>query len=324
MNSLKRYRLPKFLNVILKYESVGLFENISVISGPSSTELAHNIANNLNVDLIDTDLCIFSDGESRIRLPSLQKKDWIVVQSTYPPPDQHLLQALMMINKCSEYRVKNIIAVIPYLAYARQDKEFLPGEVVSLALVSRLLETVGTTQLVTVDIHSLDALSYFRISVQNTSPVSLFAEYAKNRLHLKDPIVVSPDKGGIGRAAELAGILKTVMIGLKKNRDRETGQVVISEEKTDYQIDGNDIIIVDDIISSGSSIIKACEFLKQSNPGEIYVMCTHALMLGDADKEIKAAGAKDIIATNSVPSKYSSVDLSPVICSSIRTLSNKT
>jgi ribose-phosphate pyrophosphokinase len=294
-------------------------DDISLISGPSSSDLANKIANHLGVTPISAEVCIFTDGESKIRLPHFEKKTCVIVQSTYPPTDRHLLQAMMMIRKCSETDCTNIIAVIPYLAYARQDREFLPGEVVTMSVIARLLESVGVKHLITVDAHSTASLSHFRISVHNVSSIPLFARYAEEMLNLEKPVIVSPDFGGASRAASLASILKTDFIALNKNRDRSTGEVKIDTDESRYQFGKKDVIILDDIISTGDSIVKAYEALRRfGSSGRIVVMCTHALLINNATQKIMNAGVENIVATNSIPNKFSTIDLSPIICSPLR------
>jgi ribose-phosphate pyrophosphokinase len=293
-----------------------LEKDISILAGPSSPDLAIKIAKNLEdiADLVPVDVDIFSDGESKIKInKDMRKKRCVIVQSTYPPTDRHLIQTLMMIKKCTDDGALDISAIIPYLAYARQDKAFLEGEIVSIELVAKLLEAVGTTRLVTVDIHSKRALSYFTIDIQNVSSVPLLANYAANNMKLTRPIVVSPDKGGAERAEEFARILKTDMIALNKFRDKNTGEVT-TDEKLNFDISNRDIILVDDMISTGGSIIKVCEVLKKNRCSKIYAMCAHALLIGDALQKIKAAGVvEDIIATNSIPNECTKVDLSPIL-----------
>lgn len=153
-------------------------KQIAIISGPSSVFISSNVAEAMNAELVPTDLKIFSDGESKIRITkNIKGKNCVIIQSTYPPIDRHLLQALMLIKNCTDDGAANIIAVIPYMAYARQDKAFLEGEVVSMALVAKLLEVCGTKQFITVDIHSRLALSYFTISAFNLSSIPLLANY---------------------------------------------------------------------------------------------------------------------------------------------------
>ncbi len=286
-----------------------------MIAGPSSPELAAGIAKHLDAELVSAELRMFSDGESKIRIGKPSHKNCVVVQSTHPPVDMHLMQAMMMSMKCADDGAR-VCAVIPYLAYARQDKSFLEGEVISAALVARLLESSGVSKVITVDIHSKIASSYFSIDVLDVSSIPLLAEHA-SKMSLTKPIVVSPDTGGIQRASEFARILKTDMIALKKSRDRNTGEVSV-EELTGVDISGRDAILVDDMISSGGSIVKAAEVLRKNNAGKVYAMCAHALLLGDAAQKISAAGVQDIIATNSIPGRYAKVDLSAALAGAVR------
>jgi len=279
-----------------------------VIAGPASPDLADRVAKGLGAHLVATELRVFSDGESKIKIDKMGK-NCVIVQSTYPPADTHLMQALMMAIKCAD-GAHDVCAVIPYLAYARQDRAFLAGEVVSIALVAKLLQSAGVRHVITVDIHSKLAMSHFA-SVQNVSSIPLLAEYA-SRMMLCRPIAVSPDAGGADRAKEFAKHSKIDALVLKKSRDRTTGEVKV-DEKLDIDVSGRDALLVDDMISSGGSIVKAAEVLHNKGAGKVYAMCAHALLIGDAAQKIKAAGVQDIIATNSVPGEYAKVDLSPAI-----------
>ena len=279
-----------------------------MIAGPASPDLADRVAKGLGAHLVATELRVFSDGESKIKIDKMGK-NCVIVQSTYPPADTHLMQALMMAIRCAD-GAHDVCAVIPYLAYARQDRAFLEGEVVSIALVAKLLQSAGVRHVITVDIHSKLAMSHFA-SVQNVSSIPLLAEYA-SRMMLCRPIAVSPDAGGADRAKEFAKHSKIDALVLKKSRDRTTGEVKV-DEKLDIDVSGRDALLVDDMISSGGSMVKAAEVLHNRGAGKVYAMCAHALLIGDAAQKIKAAGVQDIIATNSVPGEYAKVDLSPAI-----------
>ncbi|MGI0020862.1 MAG: ribose-phosphate diphosphokinase [Nitrososphaera sp.] len=287
--------------------------DISVIAGPSSPDLAAGIARRLGADLISTELRIFSDGESKVRLDRPAGKKCVLVQSTHPPTDSNLMQAMMIARKCADDGAK-VCAVMPYLAYARQDRAFLEGEGVSAALVARLLEASGVNAIVTVDIHSQMALSYFK-NARNVSSIPLLAEHA-SKMKLKKPLVVSPDAGGADRAEEFARLLKADAVALKKSRDRKTGEVSI--EKINFDVSGRDAILVDDMISSGGSIVKAAEVLRKAGAGNVYAMCAHALLVGDAAQRIMASGVKDIVATNSIPGRYAKVDMSAPLADAAR------
>jgi ribose-phosphate pyrophosphokinase len=286
----------------------------SVVAGPGSFDLANNIAKRLGAQLTVASLRIFSDGESNIKLSKVGK-NCVIVQSTHPPTDTHLIQLLMIAKKCTDDGAQHVCAVIPYLGYTRQDRAFLEGEVVSIDLVAKLFETVGVEHIITVDIHSQLAMSYFA-SIQNVSSVPLLANYA-SKMKLRDPIAVSPDAGGTNRAKEFARLLDIDVIVLKKSRHRVTGEVTI-DEKLHMDLSKRDAIVIDDIISSGGSIIKAAEVLHKKGVGRIYAMCAHALLIRDAAQKIKSAGVQDIISTNSVPGEYSKVELSPEIASALK------
>jgi ribose-phosphate pyrophosphokinase len=298
-----------------------LQKELSIIDGPSSPDLAAKIAQDLRAELIPVDVRIFSDGESRIKMGNVKKKNCVIVQSTHPPTDRHLLQTLMMIKKCTDDDAADICTVIPYMAYSRQDRAFQGGEVISMELIAKLLEAAGNKRLITIDIHSPLALSYFSIDVQNISSIPLLANYAASNMKLNRAVVVSPDAGGIKRAYEFAKILGSDSIALKKCRDSNSGEVFI-DDNLERNIAERDVILVDDIITSGGTIAKACQVLKKNNADKIYTMCVHALLVKEAGEKIRAAGVKEIISTNSIPSPYAKVDISPIVSTSLRSLSH--
>lgn len=278
-----------------------------MIAGPASADLAAGISKELKANLVVPDLKVFADGESKLRLSAIGGL-CVIVQSTYPPVDTHILQALMLAKKCIDDGAKEVCAVVPYLAYARQDRAFLEGEFATISLIARLFEAVGVKSMITVDMHSQRGMSHFStINIQSVSSIPLMAEHAK-RMSLHDPIIVSPDSGGAERVMAFAEQLKQDTLILKKSRNRSTGEVTIEEPR--MEIKGRDAVLVDDIISTGGSIIAAARVLHTKGANRIYVMCAHALLLGDASERLVKAGIDDIIATNSVPNKYAKVDLS--------------
>jgi len=287
----------------------------TVISGSSSEDLAKKVAKKLGANLIKSELRVFPDGESKITLKGKpQKNKIIVVQSTYPPVDENLVQTLAIISKASEYGTE-VIAVMPYMGYARQDREFLPGEVITMKVIAKLFKSVGTSKIIVVDIHSMIGLKYFNIKSKNVTAIPDLAKYF-SKLKLRNPLVVSPDHGGKERAKEFAKFLNTEYITLEKQRDRKTGKVAIKSTNFD-EIAGRDLILVDDMISTGGSIIKSTEFLKKQKCARVFVACTHALLRNGAEKKIKNAGVTKIISTNTIPGKTSLVDVSDTIAKAI-------
>lgn len=295
-------------------------EKLCILAGPASKDLAKNVAKILGAELIDVELKTFPDGESKVRIDGdLNGKLTVVVQSTYPPVDAHLMQSLFMINKAKKMGAR-VFAVIPYLAYARQDKEFLKGEAVSMELIGSLFNSSGAKNLVSVDVHSQMALSYFKIPAYNVSAVPLLANYFKSQ-KLVQPLAVSPDIGGSARAQEFAKVIGISSIALPKVRDRNTGEVTIDPNAPELKkANGSDVILIDDIISTGGSIIKATEVLLKAGSRKVFVACTHPLLLNDALQKIIDAGASEVVGTNTVPSKVSKVDVAPAICDQVSKL----
>ncbi|HEX6647810.1 MAG TPA: ribose-phosphate pyrophosphokinase [Nitrososphaeraceae archaeon] len=289
-----------------------MFENSVVIAGPASVDLARSISDNLNVKIIEPELKIFSDGESKLRIPSVNNKHCIIVQSLYPPPDRHIIQLLMIIHKCKKDHASKITVIIPYMAYARQDKAFLDGEIISIAVLAQVIENFGVDEVITVDIHKEVSLSYFSIKIKNISAIPILADYIKNNVTIEKSFIISPDAGGIERAEKFAQLLELPILCLKKKRDRKTGFVSI-DENIGMKVDGMNAILIDDMISTGGSIVKACEVLKKQKIGNIIVFCTHAILVDNAFEKIINSGVKEIISTNSIPSICSKVDLSLIL-----------
>ena len=287
----------------------------TVIGGNASKDLAKRIARRLKAKYVDADTRTFPDGESKITFRhNLKKSVVLVVQSTYPPVDTNLLQILSIISEAKKISSK-IYAIMPYMGYARQDRQFLNGEIVTMSVVAKMLQAAGAKKIIAVDIHSKTALRHFKIPTENVSAIPELAKYLK-KLKLKNPIVVSPDTGGSLRAKKFADILKSDFITLKKSRNRKTGKVSIQSTKAD--VNGKDLIIVDDIISTGGSVVKATQFLKKQKCKRVFVVCTHGLLVGDAEKNIKKAGVTQIISTNTIPRSISKVDVSGVIAQAVQ------
>lgn len=280
-----------------------------IIDGDSSTTLATNLAGIIGADLVTTDTRIFPDGESKIILSGVPSGRCIIVQSIYPPVDTNLVRALTLVSVAAETS-NEVIIIVPYMGYARQDQMFLPGEVVTLRHIARLFSGAGADRLITVDIHSNRGLVYFGNIGSNVSAVPYMARYFVD-IPLERPLVVSPDLGGRERAETFARIMGTDCITLEKNRDRRSGEVSIRTKGVDMSY--RDIILVDDMISTGGSIVKASEFLKGCGCGRVFVACTHALMVGDAAARIYNAGVESVVGANTVPGKESMVDISGII-----------
>ena len=224
----------------------------TVIGLDSSQDLAKRIARRLKAVYVKTESRVFPDGESKITIKKIPRQSIVlVVQSTFPPVDTNLLHLLSVISKVRKYSSK-IYAVMPYIGYARQDREFLEGEIITISVIGQMLRTVGTKKVITIDIHSTKALKELKMSSENVTAVFELVKYFK-KLRITNPLVVSPDSGGKQRAKEFANLLGTDFLYLEKNRNKKTGQVNILTSKV--SVKNRNIILVDDMISTGGSII---------------------------------------------------------------------
>jgi ribose-phosphate pyrophosphokinase len=289
-----------------------------IAPGPASKDLAISIAKNLGADTVDIDAKLFPDGESYFRITSdVRNKRVAIVQSTYPPTDRYILQLLFLSHKLSEDGAE-VHAIIPYLAYARQHRAFLQGEIISLGVFSHLLRSVGVKRVVTVDIHNVEGLGLFSMPAYSVSAIPLIAEYLSKNYRLNEAIAISPDFGGSVRVEAFARILKINHLVLPKERDKITGEVLLKENIEQFQ--NKDIILVDDIISSGKTMELAARKLKDHGAERVFATCTHPLLAGDAFDRIKSAGVEEVIGTNTIPSPISKIDVAPILASYLSTL----
>ncbi|UCC57848.1 MAG: ribose-phosphate diphosphokinase [Candidatus Bathyarchaeum sp.] len=286
-----------------------------VVPGPASQNLGKKIAETLNARIVPVDLKTFPDGEYCLRFEDdFKNEKVIVVQSTGPPQDTNILQLLIMIDAAKDLGAKKVTAVVPYLAFARQDKRFLPGEAISVATFVKLIEASGTDHFLTVNIHAKDTLKRFSIPTENLSAITLLAEHFKTQ-GLDGAFSLSPDKGAIKLAEEANQVLGGDYGWLRKKRNRFTGEIQVEEKS--FNVKGRDVIVFDDIISTGGTIAKAVKMLKTQGARRVYAACVHPLLIGEAKQKIMQNGAEEIVGTDSVPSSVRTVSLAPVIAEAL-------
>jgi ribose-phosphate pyrophosphokinase len=289
-----------------------------VLAGPASEELGRSVAQKLGLPLIGAEFRVFPDGESKFTLTEkVSGKTIFLVQSTHQPVDQHLFQLLLASHQLSEEGAK-VTAVVPYLAYARQDKEFLPGEGITLGVVAHLMRSAGVHRLVTVDIHSAEGLALFSFPTYSVSAIPSLVEYVREKIDLRDPVVISPDFGSSKRTEAFAQLYGAPFLQLTKTRDRTSGEVTVKESK--LEVKGKEVIIVDDIISTGGTVRAAVETVLKQGARKAFAICVHGLFVGDALQLLEKASVESIVCTNTVPSKFSVVDVSEALSSHLRTL----
>ena len=289
-----------------------------VLAGPASEELGRSVAERLGLTLLGAEFKVFPDGESKFTLnEKVSGKSVLLIQSTHAPVDQHLFQLLLAAHQLSEEGAK-VTAVVPYLAYARQDKEFLPGEGVTLGVIAHLMRSMGVRRLVTVDIHSAEGLALFSFPTYSVSAIPSLVNYAKEKLDLRDPVVISPDFGGSKRTEAFAQLYGAKFLQLSKTRDRTTGDVSVQESK--LEVEGKEVVIVDDIISTGGTVRAAAQAVLKQGARKAVAVCVHGLFVGDAVQRLEDASVGPIVCTNTVPGKHSRVDVADALASHLRTL----
>jgi ribose-phosphate pyrophosphokinase len=273
---------------------------MKIFSGESNKPLAQKIAKELGINLSDIEIHVFPDEEKRIRvLDDVVGQDCVIVQSTSLNPDKNYMELFFITDALKRSGAKSITAVIPYLGYQRQDHVFRTGEAVSLEVIIETLEAVGINRIITFDLHSIRIADSFNIPTKELSALSVFAEKIKeNNWNDNDTVLVSPDLGGRRRIQAISGMLEDMPYALiEKNRDLSTGNVTANE------IEGKILpraIIVDDMISSGKTILTAVKLLKRNGAKDVFVFATHPVFSQNSEKILQESGADKIFVTDTV------------------------
>jgi len=224
---------------------------------------------------------------------------------------------MMMLDLARDLNAKKVAAIVPYLGYMRQDKRFQPRECISAKTVAKLIDSLKPDLFITVDIHSDTVLSYFQTKALNVSSMAQIGRWLKDQ-NLTNPLIVSPDLGAIDRAKEV-----TSNIGygdydyLEKKRDIATGAATTREKTIDAA--DRDVVIIDDIISTGGTIANAAKIAKRAGARRVIAACTHALLVGDSRKRMTEAGVDQIVGTDTVESDVSLISVAEPIAEVLRT-----
>jgi ribose-phosphate pyrophosphokinase len=291
---------------------------VKIILGPASTALAEKIAELTGYEKVPVTYKTFPDGENYIRLEgNVQDEHVVIVQTTCAPQDSRLMQLAFMAAAAKRSKARKVTAIVPYLAYARQDKIFLQGEGISVENVAQMLKASGVDALVTLNIHAESTLSKFPFPAKNLSAIPLLAEYFVQK-GCKKAFALAPDKGAMYIAEQAQSVLGGEAGHLEKQRDRYTGQT--SQTGKGLNVKGKSVIIFDDIISTGGTIVGAAKILREIGAAHVYTACVHGLLVGDAEKRILEAGVEEIVGTDSVPSHVSKVSLAPLIAKALKAL----
>lgn len=270
---------------------------MKIFSGTSNKPLAEKIAKKLGIDLSAIEIHIFPDGEKRIRLlDKVVGESCVVVQPTSPNPDGNYMELFFIVDALKRSGASSVTAVIPYLGYQRQDHVFRDGEAVSLEVIATLLKWGGVDEIIAFDLHSIKIPEIFKIKLNHLSALPLFAQEIKKIGN--NTVLISPDMGGVRRIKILSKMLSNMPYAvIEKNRDLATGEVTMSG------VTGNikeNAIIVDDMISTGNTIIKAANLLGNRGAKNIYVFATHAVFSEKAPGILQESGIKKVYVTDTI------------------------
>ncbi|MCW4005742.1 MAG: ribose-phosphate diphosphokinase [Candidatus Bathyarchaeota archaeon] len=291
---------------------------MKIVCGPASARLGEEISQLTGFEKVDVASKVFPDGESYVRLDGdVSGEDVALVQTTCAPQDTRLLQLGFMAAAAKRNNAKKVTAVVPYLAYARQDKIFLQGENISIETLARMLGAAGVDELVTVNVHEENALKLFPFPAKSLTAIPLLAQYFVEK-GVKDGFALAPDKGALYIADQAKQVLGGECGSLEKHRDRYTGET--TQTGKHLNVEGKTVVIFDDIISTGGTIVGAAKILKAQGAAHIYTATVHGLLIGDAEKRILDAGVEEIICTDSVPGKNSKVSLASLISQELKAL----
>jgi len=291
-----------------------------LIVGPASQILGIRIAQELNINYFNTESKTFPDGENYLRInldneSLIEGKEVIIVQSTGPSSsgnqNSRLFELLMMIDAVMRMGAERIVVVIPYLAYARQDKIFRPGESMFANLVLKLVDSMRVDEIYVVDAHSPKIFEEVQCKWINIDSMKVLSDYIKS-LDVNDIVVVAPDKGAVERSKAFAKHFgEEVPVNyFEKTRDVKTGEIIMSGK---LSLKNKDVVVSDDIIATGGTMANAIKLSKESGAKRVFAVATHALLLQNAKFRIVKAGADEIIGTDSIDNEASKVSLSKAI-----------
>ena len=303
-------------------------DKLAIFTGNANPRLAQGIVDYLGVRLGDALVSRFSEGEIRIKInDNVRGKEVFVIQPTCPPPNENLMELLIMIDALRRASAKNITAVIPYFGYARQDRKDQPRVPITAKLVANLLNSAGANRIVTMDLHASQIQGFFDMPFDHLYAVGVFTEYF-SQIKLKDSVVVSPDVGGIKMARAYAKRLNSTLAIIDKRR--------ISPEKAEAvhilgEVEDMNVVIVDDLIATGGSLVEAVVALKKAGAREVRAAVSHGVLSGKAIDIIeKCKDLSELVITDSIPlseektlKKIKVLSVAPLLGEAIRRIFNE-
>ena len=273
-------------------------KRLRIFTGNANRPLAEEIAAYLGAEVGEAGVNRFNNGEIQVMIDeSVRGKEVFILQPTSQPVNENLMELLIMVDAFKRASAKHITAVIPYYAYARQDRKTRGREPISAKLVANLLVTAGVTRVVTMDLHAGQIQGFFDIPVDHLPAAPILAEYIKTK-KLENVVVVSPDLGGVTRARSLADRLNAELAIIDKRRP-EPGVAEVMHLIGDVQ--GKTAVMIDDIVDTAGSLTEAAKALKKFGAIDVYACCTHPVLSDPAVERIANSEIKELIVTNTIP-----------------------
>jgi ribose-phosphate pyrophosphokinase len=276
--------------------------SLKVFSGRSNRPLADSIAAELGKPLGDCEIKTFSDGEMWVKYgENIRESDVFIIQSTNPPAE-NLLELLIMIDAARRASARKVAAVIPYFGYARQDRKDQPRVSITAKLVANLITEAGADRIITMDLHAPQLQGYFDIPVDHLYSSAVLVKHFKKR-RLKNLAVASPDVGGIKIARAYAKRLEAELVVIDKRRPRQNVAEVMN---IIGDVQGRNILIVDDLVDTAGTLCNGVEALIKAGAGKVFAACTHPVLSGKAFERINASRIEKLLVTDSIPLKVTS------------------
>lgn len=284
---------------------------LSIISGRANPAFAQAAAESIGVGLSACQLRSFSDGETSVEIEdNVRGRDVFVFQSTSTPVNEHLMELLIIIDALKRASAKRITAVLPYFGYARQDRKLKPRVPITAKLVSDLISTAGANRVLTMDLHAGQIMGFFNVPVDNLYARPIFLEELRQRYGGEKIAIVSPDAGGVARARAYAKRLDAQLAIIDKRR---TGPNEIAEMNVIGDVKDVIAIIVDDMVDTGGTLLKASEALLQSGAKQVVTCCTHAVLSGQAKQNLSSDAVSGNIVSDTIAHKdlidYDKIDV---------------
>lgn len=271
-----------------------------VFSGTANVEFSKKISKYLSLPLSEASVKKFSDGEISVQIgESVRGKDVFIIQPTCEPANTNLMELLIITDALKRSSARSITAMVPYFGYARQDRKAAPRVPITAKLVANMIQTAGIDRVVTIDLHAGQIQGFFDIPVDNLYGSLVFVDYIRNK-HLKNPVVASPDIGGVARAREVAKKLGLDLVIVDKRREKANESEVMN---IIGDVKDKDVILVDDMVDTAGTLVKAAAAFKANGAASVMACCTHAVLSGAAYEKLNSDALDELAVTDTIPLK---------------------